>query len=383
MNNVPVPGKRRFRDALPEMLYKLRVEHASPGKQAAAIGAGVFVGCLPLYGLHFPLCLLAARLFKLNTLLTYFAAYINNPVSALFLTFGQLQLGHWLRFGETVPLTLEGLRQEGPLAFGLDLVLGSVVTAIVLGLGFALLVYVWLRRTHVTPEVGGLVERTAKRYVPAGISQWEFVRAKLRLDPLYLGLMRGGYVESGSTIVDLGCGRGIALALFATAPTLYAEGIWPPGWPPPPRDVTLVGIERSPRAVKAARLALETDASILEQDLAGLELPHANAIVLTDVLHYLPVELQNAVIERAARALLPGGVLLVREADANAGWRFWMTTIFERLRALTRGAWRQRFYYRSCAQWSDLLRAHGLTVETKPMSAGTPFGNSLLIARRA
>lgn len=382
MTEAPPDGKRRFRDALPEMLYKLRVEHASPGKQALAVGAGVFIGCLPVYGLHFPLCVLAARVFRLNTLLTYFAAYINNPVSALFLTFGQLQVGHWLRFGETMPLTLAGLRQEGALAFGLDLALGSIVTAIGLGFAFGLLVYAWLRRTHVAHEVGGLVERTAKRYVPAGISQWEFVRAKLRLDPLYMGLLRIGCVADGSTIVDLGCGRGIALALFATAPSLHADGIWPVDWPMPPRDVTLIGIEHSTRAVKVARRALDSGAVILQQDLGESELPAAHAILLTDVLHYLPRETQETLVQRATRALLPGGVLLIREADAAAGWRFWVTRGTERVRALFRGAWRQRFYYRTLDQWSALLGAHGVTVRSVPMSAGTPFGNSLLIGRR-
>jgi uncharacterized protein (DUF2062 family)/trans-aconitate methyltransferase len=379
----PQRGGRKpsLRESLPELLYKLRTEHSTPGKQAAAVAAGVFVGCTPLYGLHFPMCILASRLFRLNLLLTYLAAYVNNPLTAVFLTFGQIQLGHRLLEGAWLPLTIAGLRSVQLSEYVVDLAVGGAVSSLAIAAVSGLLVWIWLRRTQISREVGGLVERTAKRYIPAGIAHWEFVRAKLRFDPMYQALLRLGVVPSGGTVVDLGCGRGIVLALLATAPALFDEQIWPDGWPDPPRDLALVGIERAPRAARAARRALGSEASILEHDLCTLSIPGARTILLVDVLHYLPVEAQSALVERAVQALEPNGVLVVREPDAACGWRFQLTHCAERLRALMRGHLRQRFAYRSAAAWIDLLRAHGLEVESRPMNDGTPFGNTLLVGR--
>ena len=36
--------------------WELRTEGAGPGREAAAIGLGVFVGCLPVFGFHLLLC---------------------------------------------------------------------------------------------------------------------------------------------------------------------------------------------------------------------------------------------------------------------------------------------------------------------------------------
>jgi O-methyltransferase involved in polyketide biosynthesis len=99
------------------------------------------------------------------------------------------------------------------------------------------------------------------------------------------------------------------------------------------------------------------------------------------VLHYLPEADQEALLARIAAALEPGGVLLVREADADAGWRFTAVRVQERFSSLLRRGWRQRFHYRGAAEWEGILRGLGLAVEPHPMGMGTPYANVLLAAR--
>src|SRR6185436_3111688 len=41
---------------LRELLYRLRTEGGSPPRLAISVALGVFIGCLPLYGIHFLLC---------------------------------------------------------------------------------------------------------------------------------------------------------------------------------------------------------------------------------------------------------------------------------------------------------------------------------------
>jgi hypothetical protein len=83
-----------------------------------------------------------------------------------------------------------------------------------------------------------------------------------------------------------------------------------------------------------------------------------------------------------AAALEPGGTLLLRDADAAGGGRFWATRAQERLAALARGDFRQRFRYRSAREWRGMLESRGLVTETAPLSEGTPYANVLVVGRK-
>ncbi|MGA1858525.1 hypothetical protein VH569_21255, partial [Azospirillum sp. 11R-A] len=45
--------------------------------------------------------------------------------------------------------------------------------------------------------------------------------------------------------------------------------------------------------------------------------------------------------------------------------------------------WRQPLTYRPAAEWSELLSSLGFATEALPMSQGTPFANTLFIARQS
>ena len=83
-----------------------------------------------------------------------------------------------------------------------------------------------------------------------------------------------------------------------------------------------------------------------------------------------------------ARALDPGGLMLIREADASAGWRFTATRWGNRLKALAFGSWNQPFHFRTAAEWKACVASHGLQAEVREMSQGTPFANILLLVTR-
>lgn len=220
-----------------------------------------------------------------------------------------------------------------------------------------------------------LVRETAQRYAPCGIRQREFVRGKLRFDPLYSALL--GLLEDAprAVIADLGCGRGIALALLDTARRYSGIATDLQG--------ALEGVDRSARCVDVARTALAGSARIRQGTLEEWVPERADVLLLLDVLHYMPAAEQGRLVARAAQAVAVGGHLLLREPNRGSGARFRVTCAAERLRALGRGAWRQRFHYRSGVEWVALLEAHGFTVRAMPSSSGTPFDNLLLDAQRA
>jgi uncharacterized protein (DUF2062 family)/trans-aconitate methyltransferase len=374
--------KSRAAQEIQDVLYKLRTEGMSPEKQAAAVALGVFIGVSPLYGLHLALCLLLARLFRLNAGLTYLAAHISLPGITPFLLLAELETGRRLRGQSYLHVHIRNLRELDLRQAALDLTLGTLAIGGVLAVLFALLAWWLARRRQAHPEIEALLEESACHYLKPGMFHWEFVRGKLRHDPIYFSLLREGFLPPEGRLLDLGCGRGIVFSLILGAREQWAKGKYPEGWAPPPPRLTFHGIEGRPKVAEAAREALEDRAEIETGDLRAVDYPPADAILLLDVLHYLPAGDQEAVLAKAVAVLHPGGRLLLREANAAAGWRFTATRAQERLSALLRRHWRQRFHYRSAEEWSDLLRGLGLTVEVQPMGMGTPYGNVLVVGRK-
>ena len=148
-------------------------------------------------------------------------------------------------------------------------------------------------------------------------------------------------------LLDLGCGRGILLALVASARTLFKGGDWPAEGPPPPGVLELTGGESRSRLVRTARTALGEEAEIREEDLATFDPPACRIAVLLDVLHFLPFDDQERLLRRVAAAIEPGGSLILREPDAAAGARFALTRFAGRLFAILRG---RRKRWTGCAR---------------------------------
>lgn len=365
--------------SLAELLFRLRTEADTPLLQSLSVATGALVGCLPLYGLHLPLCVALGRLLGLNRVTMYLAANLNNPLVGPFLVYSQIQVGSLLRRGLFYPLSLAALREVRLADCLVDLALGSVVVGVALGGLAGLVAYAVLREAGEGRFRKLLVDRAARPYLDTGYPQWEFVRGKLRLDPVYLRLVTSGLLPSRGRLVDLGCGRGILLALLSAYREVGASASRPEGWREP-SELDLDGVDGGRRVAAIARRALGDRARVRWADLGRVEIPPCSVVVILDVLHYLEPELQDDLLARVRGALGEGGLLVVREADAGAGWRFAVTAGTERLRAVLRGRPRERFFYRSATRWGALLEAHGFEVSVEPCQRGTPFANVLLLA---
>ena len=354
----------------------LRVEGSGAFRESAAIALGLFLGCLPFYGFHLLLCWLFGRLLSLNRLKVYLAANISNPLIAPWLILVELQTGAWLRHGAFQHLTLDAIRTTGLKVVSLDLLVGSVVVGACLAFLGASVTYVMLRTSKDDAGFVDLVRRASDRYVGKSVVAWEFARGKLRGDPIYRTTLFGGVLPSGGTLLDIGCGQGLMLALLADAHR-DRTAPWPSPWPEPPRFDRMVGLEIRPRIAALARAALGPDAEIVEGDARDAWIDGVRVVLLFDVLHLMARHDQEAVIGRMAATLQTGGVMLVREADASAGWRFTAVRVGNRLKATASGAWRQRFHFRSQAEWTVCFARHGLRADVRLMGEGTPFGNVL------
>src|SRR3954453_10511796 len=205
---MPMFGHAVLAGQMRRLVRDLRTEASGPAREATAIGVGVFIGSLPLYGFHLAICLAAGWLLRLNRLKLYMAANISNPLMAPMLILAELQTGALARRGELTPLTLEAVKQIDPWTFGGDLLLGSVIVGGVLGLSIG--GTTWALTREQGPEwFNLLVRRASGRMATTSITAWEFARGKLRGDPLYRTMLTSGDLRAASTLVDVGCGSGL------------------------------------------------------------------------------------------------------------------------------------------------------------------------------
>jgi uncharacterized protein (DUF2062 family)/precorrin-6B methylase 2 len=363
---------------LRRLFYDLRLEGEGRAREAAALGVGLFIGCIPVYGFHLLLCWVSGRVLRLNRLKMYLAANISNPVFSPFLLFAELQTGAWLRRRDVHGLTLTAIRHTSPWTFGADLLLGGVAVGVGLGMTVAVATWITGGRRRDDPALERIWRRASDPYLAAGITAWEFARGKLHGDPVYRALLGSGLPRMGGTLVDLGCGSGLALSALRASAALQTGGA-------AAAAITfdrMIGVEIRARAAAIARRVLEPDAEIVEGDIREVRLPACGTVLLLDVLHMIATDEQERLLDRIIAALQPGGVLVIREADASAGWRFLAVRAGNRLKCLVTGHWTQRFAFRSRAGWVALLRARGLRVETQPANSGTPFANLLVVGTR-
>jgi SAM-dependent methyltransferase len=277
------------------------------------------------------------------------------------------------------------VKQIDPWSFGADLLLGSVILGSAIGLAVGSTTWLLTRDNAGDPLYADLVRRASDRFVSSSIVAWEFARGKLRGDPLYRTVLLGGTLPSGpsaGTLVDVGCGSGLTLALLAAAAEIWRDGRWPQHLPAPPMFERLIGVELRPRVARLARRALGAAATIVEADARREVPPRCAAILFFDLLHMMPAADQEALIGSMAAALDPSGVMLVREADAAAGWRFQAVRVGNRLKALAFGRWRQSFHFRTATEWESLFEGLGFRVVPVGAGDGTPFANVLFVLTR-
>jgi SAM-dependent methyltransferase len=235
----------------------------------------------------------------------------------------------------------------------------------------------------IAPDVpfSDLVRRASNRYVRASITARKFAQGKMRHDPLYRTVLLSHLLPSGGVLVDVGCGQGLMLALLAEAAADVGRGTWG-GTAVPPVFERLMGIETRPRIAAMARQALGQDATILAADARNGTPESCRAVLLFDVLHMMPAEDQETLVRGMAGALEPGGVMLVREADAGAGWRYHAVWFGNRLKAILCGRPRQVLCFRTAAAWTRLFEEVGFEVHLRAAGEGTPFGNVLFVLTR-
>ena len=118
--------KKRFKDILSL--------DSHPGHIAAGFAVGVFISFTPFFGIHTPLAIAAAFLFRLNKLTCITGAWINTPftvVPALGLSY---KIGRLLRGLPAKQISFRSLEWSDLKLYAKSLILGSSVLGFVLAI---------------------------------------------------------------------------------------------------------------------------------------------------------------------------------------------------------------------------------------------------------
>lgn len=229
-----------------------------------------------------------------------------------------------------------------------------------------------------------LCAKAVEPYFQAGKFATKFAHGKLSGDPVFKEILRTGLIKSNAHLVDIGCGQGLLSAWLLAAENMAADADWPKNWEKAPEGVTTRGIELMPIDVERARAALKSYSKRFTFDVIDMchaKFEQSDAVVVLDVLHYVPFLAQEEVLTQVREALVPNGVLILRVGNAAGGLGFKISNWVDFTVTFIRGHRLSRLYCRSLSEWLQLLKRLGFDVEVKPMSQGTPFANMLLIGR--
>jgi uncharacterized protein (DUF2062 family) len=343
----------------------LLTERLDPASAAAAVFWGVFIGIVPIYGLQTLAAIGVALLLRLNKPLTLAATFVNNPLLLPPTVAASVELGSFVCHGSFRPWHLTAL-SGGQLKEQLfSWVVGSLLLGLLAGGAAAIVTAAVVYWT--APSQRGLRERI--RFVNrsfAGSAQFDrgFVRWKMRLDRIF-SLLASEDLGSG-TVVDLGCGYGMAL-IFAA----FGD-----------RGRRLVGCDLNAHRIAVAQQALRAfNAEASVQDVRDFALPPAGLILILDVLQYLPGEEQLALLKRCCAALEPGGRLIFRVHDRERGLRTVLTLGLDRL-LFSPERVGVRPTILSAAQYRVALQESGMAVEERRFRNRLPLAHILFLARR-
>ncbi|MFS8063038.1 MAG: class I SAM-dependent methyltransferase [Luteimonas sp.] len=213
--------------------------------------------------------------------------------------------------------------------------------------------------------------RIASAYLPTNWygNRWyyHYARSKLARDPLYPGVvdaLRG----SDAPLLDLGCGIGLlALALRAAGLELAYHGV----------DNDAAKIAQARGAAGNAALA-SVDFTV--HDLAVGLPAHRGSVAILDVLQFVPLQAQDAILDAAIALLTPGARLVIRTGLDDGSPRARTTRSVDALSRALRWMNAGPKRYPDADALQARFAAAGLLVDITPLYGNTPFNNWRVVA---
>lgn len=207
-----------------------------------------------------------------------------------------------------------------------------------------------------------IIERIAGRY--PGRWMQGYVRGKIRNDPAYR-IVLDALGKTNSPILDIGCGVGL-LSFYLRESGFKSQ---------------ILGIDFDEKKIASAR-------EIAAANYTGMDFSARDAcasgeflgsVVVLDVLQYLPVEKQHALLQQLPRKVSPGSQCLIRATPRDASWRFQITRAADRAMHLAGWMKSPALHYLTSSEICAPFHAAGFGSEIRPLWGKTPFNSHLFV----
>jgi hypothetical protein len=139
----PIEKLMLSRDKLKQKFNKILSLDAHPGHIAVGFAVGVFISFTPFFGLHTPLAIAFAFLFRLNKLTCITGAWVNTPLTIVPVLVASYNLGRFLRGKPTRDLVFKGLEWHQIQPYAKSILLGSSIIGFVAAVAAYFICY-WL-----------------------------------------------------------------------------------------------------------------------------------------------------------------------------------------------------------------------------------------------
>lgn len=173
--------------------------------------------------------------------------------------------------------------------------------------------------------------------------------------------------------LEIGCGHGLVSAYLATrAPERRVTGV----------DIDAAKIELGRQAVRVAGLADRVQLDAVDTSWTP-EPASVDAVLIVDVLYLLGLDGAVRLVEAAAAALRPGGVLVVKEMAETPRWKHRFATFQEllavRVVGLTAG---DQVDLVPLDALAAAMTGAGLTTDVRRLDRGYPHPHAVVVGRR-
>lgn len=198
-----------------------------------------------------------------------------------------------------------------------------------------------------------MTRRVLAQYDNAPLAQQVYSVVRLQICPFE---PLAAFVPPRGRLLDVGCGYGIWLNYLALR------------YP----DLQMIGIDIDSRKLNGARRSRDPRLVFQHAPLDAFPAQSFDCITFVDVLYLMDLDTRHKLLSLAARALVPGGTLLVKEMDNHprwkAAWNAMQETLAVRVLHLTRG---ERIEFISARQQAEMLDAVGLqNIQIFPLDRG-------------
>ncbi len=177
-------------------------------------------------------------------------------------------------------------------------------------------------------------------------------------------------------LLDLGCGYGLLAMELALSE----------------RAREVIGVDHDTARISVAAQASQGISNLRFEEGSVLAPPSGPfaGIAIIDTLHYFEPRVQEGILQGVFQALAPGGTLIAREVNPDAGlvskWnrlyeRIATSSGFTRTSRQTAGAEGKPLHFRNPEQWTGLLERLGFTVRVRKCSHPL-FADMLYVATK-